>query len=347
MKQTIVMIHGIARGSRHLEVLEAVLRPHFSCARLRYSDYDGSFLKAALKVVLRPGLKGKVLRRLRADFGQHSREGARCHVIAHSFGTYILGGLLQLHADVSRVVLVGSVLPRRFRWKRLNASRQLAFAAVRNEVARADKVSLLAMCFPGFGSSGRFGFWGPSDIVHNLPGPTSGCPLCRPPQPYVHNIELGHTFGHSDHFLSGDYATKYWLPFLWGIDAAEFQEFIELMSEAARLHGEREYMDLKRIDDALAQRRWSFFEHRTLMEYLRSYIAECCKIEAIRVRDAELRGMVDSAARGMCLDLRAAVSECTRAPGGQQDEQLASCLHPKHLIKRAAFPFIDEARRRA
>lgn len=63
---------------------------------------------------------------------------ARPSIIAHSFGTWLLGELLRRYDDVvfDRIVITGSVLPENYDWASLLESGRVL--AVHNEVATAD-----------------------------------------------------------------------------------------------------------------------------------------------------------------------------------------------------------------
>jgi hypothetical protein len=93
-------------------------------------------------------------------------------VVAHSFGTYILGYALLKYKDirVNRVILCGSILPRDFPWNELIQAGQVG--EVINFVGKQDVWPVLSSYLvPGTGASGRLGFNEPDQIVqqnHNL-----------------------------------------------------------------------------------------------------------------------------------------------------------------------------------
>jgi hypothetical protein len=110
--------------------------------------------------------------------------------VAHSFGAYIVGRSLLRFPEVrfTRLILLGSALPRRFPWK---AIRQKC-ARVLNEVFGSDFALLFAALVPGLGASGRWGFRTPPENV----------------------IEVRNPFGdHSDGF-GMDHMRQTWIPFL-------------------------------------------------------------------------------------------------------------------------------------
>ena len=86
-------------------------------------------------------------------------QGQSPSVVAHSFGTYILGYTL-LRFDFIRfnkVILCGSILPREFPWDKLIERGQVQ--AIRNEYGVRDPWVKLVSCFVrGTGPSGAFGF---------------------------------------------------------------------------------------------------------------------------------------------------------------------------------------------
>jgi len=119
-------------------------------------------------------------------------EEAHPSIVAHSFGTYILGSALIKYKGLhfNKVLLCGSILPRDYPWDTLlNAGR---VQAVRNEFGTADRWTRLARWFiPGTGASGTEGF----TTSHN-----------RLEQEEFH-------LAHSDYF-DRRHMRERWLPFL-------------------------------------------------------------------------------------------------------------------------------------
>ena len=94
-------------------------------------------------------------------------------VVAHSFGTLILGNALTRFKDirVDSVILCGSILPRDFPWDTLIANGQVQ--RVLHDIGRDDKwAKICSFVVPGTGSSGRDGFSTADpqlvEEVHNL-----------------------------------------------------------------------------------------------------------------------------------------------------------------------------------
>jgi hypothetical protein len=120
-------------------------------------------------------------------------EGEYPSIIAHSFGTYILGNAL-LRYDYLRfdkVLLCGSILPRNFPWHELIDRGQVG--AVRNEYGARDFWSRRAKWFVrGTGGSGIQGF----QCVHERV------------------LQEKFNYSHSEYFEQGHMEAK-WLPFLF------------------------------------------------------------------------------------------------------------------------------------
>ena len=88
---------------------------------------------------------------------------ARLSIIAHSFGTYVVGKILQRHFDlhVHRLILCGSVLSQNFPWNQLQG--RFDDDKVVNECGKADIWPVLAKSLTwGYGDSGTHGFGGSS-----------------------------------------------------------------------------------------------------------------------------------------------------------------------------------------
>jgi TIR domain len=118
-------------------------------------------------------------------------------VVAHSFGTYILGNALLKYKDIkfNKIILVGSILPRDFPWEALTKRGQVR--AVRNEYGVDDIWTVFSSWIVrGTGASGTKGF----------------TPLCFPDSdPRFEQEE--YLYKHSDYFVKRHIRTS-WRPFL-------------------------------------------------------------------------------------------------------------------------------------
>lgn len=107
------------------------------------------------------------------EFGRGDRVKGLPSVVAHSFGTLILGNALLKfrHIRVGKVILCGSILPREFPWDQLIENGQVG--SVLNEIGRDDIWPIVASyVIPGTGASGSRGFTRPHPLLaqqeHNL-----------------------------------------------------------------------------------------------------------------------------------------------------------------------------------
>lgn len=169
----------------------------------------------------------------------------RTHLIAHSFGTYLIARVLQKRAGVrlGRIVLVGCVLPRAFPWATLHKTSGTGpkFFEIRNELARRDYVVcsawLMSWLIQGLGIAGFCGFKGGPPLIHDLADPDVACAGCRTGVAPIHNV-VSKYLGHSDTFVGSGYAETFWLPFLWGIEPTEYQDFLNHCNAAGGLERE-------------------------------------------------------------------------------------------------------------
>lgn len=163
------------------------------------------------------------------------------HLIAHSLGTYLMGLALRKRANIhlGRIVLVGCVLPRSFPWHSLTglSGSGYRFIDVRNEVGRQDIVVwsawIMSWLIRGLGVAGLRGFKGEGTFVHTLPAPGI-CSQENPCSAKIHNM-VSQYLGHSDAFVGSGYAETFWLPYLWGIEPEEYQQFLLACKLAALL----------------------------------------------------------------------------------------------------------------
>jgi hypothetical protein len=282
--------------------------------------------------------------------------GQRTHIIAHSLGTYLIGRALSERHDfqAGRIVLVGCVLPVGFPWERFRAvglnDALLKYVAVRNELATKDYVVWIAWIVSpiirGLGRAGLAGFDQASGLVHNLIDPRGSCTKCQEKEGMIHNVTSD--LGHSDTFVNSGYAETFWLPFLWGIDPAEYADFIRFCNLAASL--EREWTPVSRrvghvdsrlikIEKELRGRSWKFtngtFEDFVLAEVLSRYPKPA--------KTDELESLMASAVHGTWLavmeGMKARQEREERRRSGQQRNLVAedaiAWLNPFLAVRRA------------
>jgi len=121
---------------------------------------------------------------------------ARISVIAHSYGSYIIGRLLkeQVDLELDRLILCGSVLPASYPWeevvhKFIDGSNG-NIPNVINEYGEKDAWPVLAKAASwGYGDSGTWGFG------------------------HVFVQDRNHNIEHNE-YLTRDFVTTYWKPFI-------------------------------------------------------------------------------------------------------------------------------------
>ena len=269
-RKPVLLIHGIQTEGHWQDEIEPALKWFFRPVHIRYSEfrYLGPLLVISEPFLLVPGVVlcigslwiprsllalcigilfvllslskfGLSFRRGAALDKYHKISGddliARPHVIAHSFGTYLTGRLISEvdAARVSRVVLVGCVMPRAFDWKTLIANKKLE--EVRNDYSPMDFVAAIAG-FAGWihkdlGPAGKYGF-GSLD-AHQLDSPNQICAECdRGSKAVVHDVKCEH-MTHSGAFVARAHAASYWLPFFWNMDAGEYLQLLEYCGKYA------------------------------------------------------------------------------------------------------------------
>ncbi|MFC9893507.1 serine/threonine-protein kinase [Nocardia sp. NPDC127579] len=132
------------------------------------------------------------------EFGNAAAAGQVPSIVAHSFGTYILGNALLRYPYLrfGKVLLCGSILPTNFPWDLLIERGQVQ--VVRNEYGSEDVWTRMVSVFvSGTGPSGLVGFTARSNRLW----------------------QERFMFGHSEYFERGHMKSR-WLPFL----TAHFEE---------------------------------------------------------------------------------------------------------------------------
>lgn len=207
----------------------------------------------------------------------------RPHIIAHSFGTYLTIWALKKIAAVRarRIVLVGCVVNAEFDWKGLNEGKPDVFEAIRNDWTNQDQVvrlgRLLEWRIPDFGRAGLTGFTPLTSWVHSVSNPYSACSSCTGPDDVpIHNFNCS-GLGHSDSFLGGAHAARFWLPFLWGLDAAEFGELLDCSESASELLANGHLHELEVVEDELENSYWKWAGGK-LVDYMKEIVVHHPKL---------------------------------------------------------------------
>lgn len=265
------------------------------------------------------------------------------HVVAHSFGTYLMGTALREFPDVmvERVVLVGSVLPHRYDWGKVLADKPVPFT-VRNETGKRDlvvKLAGLVKCAArDLGNAGLKGFIVTDGVVHDVTtvwGPCDECVDAADVVP-VHNVPL-EDFRHSTHFLGPGHARSLWLPYLWGYTPREFRHYLRLCRAAAYLRQERRWGELADVERALRRSVWTWTKGVTLATFVRrcieDYLRDPRRAALVRRPDRNVNEIVEEAIGLIYLAVVDAAMEADK-PDIRNDE-VVRALYPPTAIARS------------
>jgi hypothetical protein len=189
-KRMVMLVHGIRTRADWQEEVKVALEEssQIRVFPLKYGYFDVVRFLLPLK-----SLRGRPVERIYKQYRVLARDGpgVPISVIAHSYGTYIVGRLLELKfdAEFERIVLCASVLPADFEWERYTGTGRRLKAVV-NDCSWLDVWPVLAESASwGYGSSGTFGF-GTASVVDRF-----------------------YRTGHSE-LLNADHARRYWRPFI-------------------------------------------------------------------------------------------------------------------------------------
>jgi hypothetical protein len=154
MKQLVMSVHGIHTKGEWQTALEKVLGTEFRLAKFSY-DFT------ALQIPL-PFERERVIDEFAEWYRremEQEREGSRPSVVAHSFGTYIVGWAMQKYREIrfDKILFCGGILPCDFDWGRLLGRNQVWL--IRNEFGSRDYWAGITHRFvQGLGNSGAKGF---------------------------------------------------------------------------------------------------------------------------------------------------------------------------------------------
>ena len=207
VNHVVITVHGIRTFGQWQERLGRLLRgrPGMHLAHYQY----GYFSMIAFLI---PILRWLVTRRFRAEVLRLASKhpGARVDIVAHSFGTHLVGhGLAGIpqgqRPKVHTIILAGSVLKVGFPWRVLMDDDTVH--RVINDCGIEDNVLVLNQFVVLFtGMAGRVGFVGMTD-----------------PERFVNRY---FNFGHSGYFENSrnaddEFLRKWWIPLLTGPDPPE------------------------------------------------------------------------------------------------------------------------------
>jgi O-acetyl-ADP-ribose deacetylase (regulator of RNase III) len=191
----VVMIHGIRTDARWFDSVEKLLNqadPHLYPVGKGYGYFD--LFRFLLPI---SSLRQAVVRRVKGDVDKLLGMGfPQVSIIAHSFGSYIVGEMLRSDPKMKlhRLILCGAILPPAYDWgqykEQISPLPNDPARRIINDCGWHDVWPVLAESITwGYGSSGRFGFL----------------------TPWVR--DRFHAVGHSD-FFKEDIVKTFWLPLL-------------------------------------------------------------------------------------------------------------------------------------
>jgi hypothetical protein len=149
------------------------------------------------------------------------------------------------------------------------------------------------------GYAGLVGFKGNAQSIHHTKGPYERCSACDQwsHAALVHNVRHD-KLGHSDHFLTIGHADSFWLPFFWGIEPCEYQEWLDLCDDAANtedLQGPNSPA-LRLHEKWLRTTPWRWSQG-TLEDYIRPRLLEHMANLALRRSESEIVELENAAVR--------------------------------------------------
>jgi len=194
VEQVVLLIHGIRTQADWQPMLVEILEEtgKIKVIPIKYGYFD--LLRFWLPGLTRRAPINRVETLLRVTRKKYPH--ARISVIAHSYGSYIIGRLLkeQVDLELDRLILCGSVLPASYPWeevvhKFIDGSNENILNVI-NECSEKDIWPVGAKISTwGYGDSGTHGFG------------------------HVFVQDRNHNIGHNE-YVTRDFVTTYWKPFI-------------------------------------------------------------------------------------------------------------------------------------
>lgn len=186
-KQVVISIHGIRTDGYWQKTLEDILRKEEIIHKpFNYGKYN-------IWQFLRTRSNDKIVERFYEFYSAVEQAyGTRPSVVAHSFGTYVVGYCLlkRPHIKLNKLILCGSILPEKFDWSTLLARNQIN--QMLNESSKRDFWVRIAKYFVS--KTGLTGYVGLAYKSANF---------------FQRRLE----YKHSDYF-TGNHMRQNWIPFL-------------------------------------------------------------------------------------------------------------------------------------
>jgi len=182
-------------------------------------------------------------------------------------------------------VFAGCAVKRDFDWHGLWKHQPTKFGYVRNDFTQKDPVirmtRLIEWAIPDFGRAGLSGFEGPAKVIRNFAHPTKSCPAAvKGSHALVDNVDCTgwgdpppDLSDHSVTFLTAAHAGRFWLPYLWGIDPAEYYKLLTVCEAARSAEEIDDEPELVRAEDELLDSCWAWAdEGETFQTYVNTIL---------------------------------------------------------------------------
>jgi pimeloyl-ACP methyl ester carboxylesterase len=299
----VLLIHGVNADTSWQDSVSFVLRPHFEPVKITYRQFQKVRqlsllgLEGLLRALLLPlGVNAATINEYRmsamgevvAQMGRNMG-GAPPHILAHSFGTYLTSIIFQRYdwARADRIIFAGAAVAETFPWREVHRQHPLGgnnFNELRNDWFLSDVIIKLASWvrqIPGLGCAGVLGFTMDPGVVHNIVGPGFACSNwqrrgCVP----IHNVQRDIVTGadpaaldHSLVYLVPANVALFWLPYLWGLDATEYEDLRALSRGTEEAHRLKDKQTVgRKVQQFLDPARKYSWWPKPLLEHLRDIL---------------------------------------------------------------------------
>ncbi|HXH91743.1 MAG TPA: hypothetical protein VNN25_09190 [Thermoanaerobaculia bacterium] len=189
----VIAVHGFNTRGPWKNTLSVLLNLETDGTRFIYAPWDyGQFTVGILNPFARRRKLDDFQVFYNAVLDTYGVQRPEVCAVAHSFGTYLVCNSMRLFDEIrfDRLILLRSVLPRRFPWTKLAHK----CSSVLSELGGSDGALIFAQFVPGLGASGRYGFKTPGEIVR----------------------EHVNEYGEHSTVFGARYMRESWIPFLRG-----------------------------------------------------------------------------------------------------------------------------------
>lgn len=154
----------------------------------------------------------------------------------------------------------------------------------------------------------------------------------------IHNVRVPE-MGHSEMFITTGHAETFWLPYLWGLEPADYRDFVALCESAATSEKADKIPELVDAEAKFHEKKWLWAGGRTVAERLEEDMREFCRRKNLPA-PSDIQGTVKRGVRLVWND----VSRATARRGSVATALSKAAMYPETAVLRAVKALVQVQR---